>query len=85
MERDLNTQKWYRHRLTGKVGRYWPALGDNDPNLEEVPEGTKRLLFPEFRYRPSADAAVVEIPAVPEPPKEESGEGRSSTTKKRSK
>lgn len=37
------TWKTYRHRKTGLVKAYHPRVASVDPNLVEVPEGTKPL------------------------------------------
>lgn len=42
---DPNTPRWYRHKVSGAVGVYPPALGENDPNLVEVPPGAKPLAY----------------------------------------
>lgn len=42
---DPNTPRWYRHKVTGKVGVYPPSLGENDPNLIPVEPNAKPLAY----------------------------------------
>ncbi|WP_406245796.1 hypothetical protein ACI7YT_12200 [Microbacterium sp. M] len=39
------TWRLYRHRLTGLVKSYHPRVALADPNLIEVPEGSKPLAY----------------------------------------
>lgn len=56
MASDPNALKTYRHDVTGLIGVYPPALGDNDPHLVEVRPDAKPLAYTPIP-REAADAA----------------------------
>lgn len=73
----INERRTYRHDVSGEVGVYPTLLGDSDPHLIEVKEGAKPLAF-----MPIPREAVEDLLASRA---DQSDEGNSSTTKKRSK
>jgi hypothetical protein len=74
---DLNTPRTYRHSETGVVGVYHPRVALADRHLIEVADDAKSLA-----YLPIPSEAVADYLATRE---DQSDEGNSSTTKKRSK
>lgn len=70
-------KKTYRHSKTGLIGEYDPRVALAHPLLIEVPPGSKP-----FALMPIPHEAVVDYLESRE---DQSDEGHSSTTKKRSK